>query len=55
MFKLYLSVLGVYILLLDWPCKIPCKVYKASRLRRLVYYSKKNSVPAVTRKSAIET
>ena len=31
MFKLYLSVLGVYILLLDWPCKIP-EVYKASRL-----------------------
>ena len=31
MFKLYISVLGVYILPLDWPCKIP-EVYKAPRL-----------------------
>ena len=52
MYKLDISVLGVYILPLEWPCKI-WKVYKAPRLWRLVYYSEKNGVPAVTRKSAV--
>ena len=30
-YKLYISVLGVYILPFEWPCKIP-EVYKAPRL-----------------------
>ena len=51
MYKLYMSVLGVYFLPLEWPCKIP-EVYKAPRLWRRVYYSEKNGVPAVTQKSA---
>ena len=42
----------VYILPLEWRCKIP-EVYKVPRLWRRVYYSEKNDVPAVTRKSAI--
>ena len=42
----------VYILPLEWPCKIP-EVYKVPRLWRRVYYSEKTDVPAVTRKSAI--
>ena len=41
----------VYILPLEWPCNIP-EVYKVPRLWRRVYYSEKNDVPAVTRKSA---
>ena len=31
MFKLFTSVLGVYILHFEWPCKIP-EVYKDPRL-----------------------
>ena len=54
MFKLYISVLGVYILPLYWPSKI-LEVHKAPRLWRCVYYSKKNGFSAVTPKSAITT
>ena len=53
MYKLYISVLGVYILPLEWPCKMP-EVYKAPKLLRRVYYLDKNGVPAVTQKSAIK-
>ena len=52
MYNLYICVLGVNILPLDWPCKIP-EVYKARRFWRRVYYLEKNGVPAVTLKSAI--
>ena len=52
MYNLYICVLGVNILPLDWPCKIT-EVYKAPRFWRRVYYSKKNGVPAVNQKSAI--
>ena len=52
MFKFYISVLGVYILPLDWPGIIP-EVYKAPRLWRRIHYSEKKGVPAVTRKTAI--
>ena len=48
----YIFGLGVYLLPFEWPCKIP-EVYKAPRLWRCVYYREKNSVPAVTRMSAI--
>ena len=51
LFKLCISVLGVYILPLEWPCKIP-EEYKAPRLCRRVYYSENNGVPAVTRTPA---
>ena len=42
MYKLYISVLEVYILPLD------TKVYKALRLWRHAYYSEKNGFAAVT-------
>ena len=47
MYKLYISVLGVYILSLEWHCKQGSETAKACILFG------KNSVPAVTRKSAI--
>ena len=47
MYKLYISVLGVYFLSLEWHCKQGSEIAKACILFG------KNSVPAVTRKSAI--
>ena len=42
MFKLYISVLGVYILPLDWLCKI-LEVYKAPRLACILFREKRCS------------
>ena len=47
MFKLYISVLGVYIITLDWLCKIP-EVYKAPRLACILFGE------TVTRNCAID-